>query len=95
MPSGVGTFTLYFGAFPGSNEASVNITGQAGVSATTPVEAFLMAEAAGTHTVSDATYAARFISLTCTAPAGSAFTVHARSEHKMQGQFAGRYVWAD
>ncbi len=95
MASGVGTFTLDFGAFPGSNEASVTITGQVGISPTTPVEAFLMAEASGDHTVNDATYAALFMSLTCAAPVGTSFTVYARSEHKMQGQFAGRYVWAD
>lgn len=95
MASGIGTFTLDFGAYPGSNEASVTVTGQTGISTDTPVEAFLMAEAAGTHTVQDATYAARFISLTCAAPVGDSFTVYARSEHKMQGQFAGRYVWAD
>lgn len=95
MASGIGTFTLDFGAYPGSNETSVTVSGQTGISASTPVEAFMMAEPAGTHTAQDASYGALFIALTCGAPVGDSFTVYARSEHKMQGQFAGRYVWAD
>lgn len=95
MASGVGDAVIDFGAWPGSNEASVTVTGQTGITASTPVEAWMMAEASGTHTLQDATYAARFISLTVGVPAGEAFTIYARSEHKMQGQFAVRYVWAD
>jgi hypothetical protein len=95
VASGVGSTTIDFGAWPGSNEASVAVTGQTGISASTPVEAWLMAEAAGTHTLQDATYAARFISLTVGAPSGTSFTIYARSEHKMQGEFAVRFVWAD
>lgn len=95
MPSGVGATEIDFGAWPGSNEATVVVTGQTGISATTPVEAWLMAEATVDHTLQDATYAARFISVTAGAPSGTSFTVYARSEHKMQGKFAVRYVWAD
>lgn len=95
MASGVGTAEIDFGAWPGSNEASVTITGQTGISASTGVEAWLMAEATTDHTLQDATYAARFISLTCAAPSGTSFTIYARSEHKMQGKFAVRFVWAD
>lgn len=95
MASGIGQAVIDFGAWPGSNEASVTVTGQTGISASTPVEAWLMAEASGTHTLQDATYAARFISLTCSAPSGTSFTIYARSEHKLQGQFAVRFVWAD
>jgi hypothetical protein len=95
MASGVGTTEVDFGAWPGANEASVAVTGQTGISLTTPVEAWLMAEATSDHTLQDATYAARFISLTCSAPSGTSFTIYARSEHKMQGKFAVRFVWAD
>jgi hypothetical protein len=95
MPSGVGSAVIDFGPWPGSNEATAVVSGQTGISPTTPVEAWLMAEPAGTHTLQDATYAARFISLTCGVPSGAGFTIYARSEHKMQGQFAARFVWAD
>ena len=95
MASGVGSTTIDFGTWPGSNDASVTVTGQTGISPTTLVEAWMMAEASSTHTLQDATYAARFISLTCSAPSGTSFTIYARSEHKMQGQFAVRFVWAD
>lgn len=95
MASGVGTTEVDFGAWPGSNEAQVVVTGQTGISASTPVEAWMMAEATTDHTLQDATYAARFISLTVGAPSGTSFTIYARSEHKLQGKFAARYVWAD
>lgn len=54
-----------------------------------------MAEATSDHTLQDHTYAARFTSLTVGAPSAEAFTIYARSEHKLQGTFAVRFVWAD
>lgn len=90
-----GTAIIDFGAWPGSNEASVVVTGQTGITPTTPVEAWLMAEASVDHTAQDATYAALFVSLTVSPPSGTSFTINARSEHKMQGQFIVRYQWAD
>lgn len=95
MASGVGSTEVDFGAWPGSNEASVAVTGQTGITGATPVEAWIMAEATSDHTLQDHTYAARFLSLTVGAPSGEAFTIYARSEHKLQGKFAVRFVWAD
>lgn len=95
MASGVGSTEVDFGAWPGSNEVSVAVTGQTGITGTTPVEAWVMAEATSDHTLQDHTYAARFLSLTVGAPSGEAFTIYARSEHKLQGKFAVRFVWAD
>lgn len=94
--AGQGTATIDFGAWPGSNEASAVITGVADIAAGASAEAWPMAEASGSHTAADAAWAARFYSLTCGAvAAGEGFTIHARSEHKLQGTFAARYVWAN
>ena len=96
MSSAVGSAVIDFGAWPGSNEASAAVTGQASILATSGAEAYLMAEAAGTHTAADARYAALLIGLSCSVPvAADGFTIYARSLHKMQGQFAVRWVWAD
>lgn len=95
MAAGQGSAVLDFGAWPGSNEAQTVITGLADITAGAGVEAWPMAEASGSHSAADAAYAARFYSLTCGAVvAAQGFTIYARSEHKLQGTFAARYVWA-
>jgi hypothetical protein len=97
MATGQGTATLNFGAFPGSNEASVVVTGQATISATSKAEAFVMADdTSGTHTASDHRYFAALVGLSCGTPtAATGFTIYARSLEKLQGTFALRWVWAD
>jgi hypothetical protein len=85
-----------FGAWPGSNEASVAVTGQAAILSTSHAEAFPMAEASGAHTVSDAAYAPLFVTYTCAAPStGVGFTIFARAEYTFTGTFALRWVWSD
>ena len=42
MASGTGSTTIAFGGFPGSNEASVVVTGIAAISGSARVEAFFM-----------------------------------------------------
>lgn len=97
MASGTGTATIDFGSHPGSNEASVAVTGQSAIQTTSKAEAFFMGDdTSSNHTASDHKYAPTFISLTCgTATAETGFTIHARSHHKVTGQFAVRWVWAD
>jgi hypothetical protein len=93
MPTG--TATLDFGAFPGSNEASVTFA-DATIGAGAKVEAFIMANDTTTdHTAADHRYAGQFFSLTAAPNAGVGGTIYARSIHKMQGTWAVRYVWAD
>lgn len=92
---GLATATLDFGAFPGSNEASVDFADPA-ILGTSKVEAYLMADdTTSDHTASDHRYAGQFFSLTAAPSAGVGGTVYARSIHKMQGTFAVRVVWAD
>lgn len=97
MATGQGTATIDFGAFPGSNEASVVVTGQTSILSTSKAEAFIMADdTSGTHTASDHRYLAMLIGLTCGTPTdATGFTIYARSPEKLQGTFALRWVWAD
>jgi len=97
MASATGTATIDFGAFPGSNEASVAVTGQAAISGTSKCEAWIMADDTTVdHTAADHRYLAVFVGLTCGTPtAATGFTIYARSTEKLQGTFALRWVWAD
>jgi hypothetical protein len=97
MASGIGAATIDFGAHPGLNETSVEVTGQTEITATSKVEAWIMGDdTTSDHTASDHKYAPVFFSLTCGAPvAATGFTIHARSQHKMTGTWAVRWVWAD
>lgn len=91
-----GSAVIDFGAFPGSNEVSVNVTGQVAIQSTSHAEAWLMAEASTDHTDNDAAYAALFIAVTCGIPtASTGFTIYARSTERQQGTFKVRWVWAD
>jgi hypothetical protein len=97
MATGQGTATLDFGAFPGSNEASVTVTGQTSISATSKAEAFVMGDdTSGTHTASDHRYFAALVGLTCGNPTDAiGFTIFASSTEKLTGTFVVRWVWAD
>lgn len=97
MATGQGTATLYFGAHPGSNEASIAVTGQAAISATSKVEAFVMGDdTTANRTARDHRYFGMFVNLTCGTPtAATGFTIYARSAHKMTGTWSIRWVWAD
>lgn len=92
----IGQAEIDFGAFPGSNESSVAVTGQTAILNTSSVEAFLMADDTTTdHTASDHKWIAALVGLTCTTPTtGVGFTIHARCIEKLQGKFKIRWVWA-
>jgi hypothetical protein len=95
MASGLGTVTIDFGAFPGSNEASITFA-DAAVQATSAVEAYVMGgDTTGDHTAADHRYFAMLCALSAEPTAGVGGNIHARSEHKLQGTFKVRYVWAD
>jgi hypothetical protein len=97
MATGQGTTTIDFGAAPGSNEASIAVTGQGTIGASSKVEAYVMADdTAGTHTANDHRYFAALVGLTCGTPtAATGFTIYARCLEKLEGQFQVRWVWAD
>lgn len=95
--SATGTATIDFGAHPGSNEASVTVTGQASILATSKVEAFVMGDDTSLdHTASDHRYLLTFAALSCGTPtAATGFTIYARSHEKLTGRFSLRWVWVD
>lgn len=92
-----GTATIDFGAFPGSNEASVAVTGQTSILGTSKAEAFVMGDdTTSDHTASDHRYFSALVGLSCGTPtAGTGFTIYARSTEKLSGTFTLRWVWTD
>ena len=97
MASGTGGTSINFGSAPGSNEASVAVTGIATISSTSKVSAYVMADdTTSDHTASDHKYFLTLASLTCGTPTiGVGFTIYARSTQKLTGQWAVRFVWSD
>ncbi len=97
MATGQGTATLDFGAAPGANEASVAVTGQATISATSKAEAYIMGDdTSSNHTAGDHKYVGLWLNLTCGTPtAATGFTIYGRSTEKLSGAFTVRWVWAD
>lgn len=95
MAGATGEATIDFGAFPGANEASVAVTGQATIPSDARCEAWFMGSSTTTdHTANDHRYIARFASLSCGAVvAGTGFTIYANSEQKPQGTFKVQWVW--
>jgi hypothetical protein len=94
MATGTGTVEIDFGAWPGSNEASVSVVAE-GVTAASHVEAWVMGDSTTTdHTAADHRYFPLFAALT-TEPGADTFTIHARSTQKMQGKWLTHYVWAE
>lgn len=96
MTAAIGSAEIDFGAYPGSNEASVSVTGQTAITGSASVEAWLMADdTTASHTASDHRYAAALMGLTCGTPtAGQGFTIYARSIEKLTGAFKVRWVWS-
>lgn len=96
MASGVGAAEIDFGAHPGSNEASIVVTGQTEIASGASVEAWIMADdTTADHTAADHKYAPLFLHLTCgDIVDGTGFTIHGRSLEKLTGAFSVRWVWS-
>jgi hypothetical protein len=97
MANGIGTATIDFGSHPGTNEASVAVTGQGSISGTSKAEAWVMGEdTSSNHTAEDHKYLPQFASFTCGTPvAATGFTIYGRSVHKLTGTYTLRWVWSD
>lgn len=91
----VGEATIDFGAFPGSNEASIAVTGQGAILGTSTAFAYFQQnDSSGGHSNSDHAYAAALIHLSCGSfVVGTGFTIYARSTEKMVGTFKVRFQW--
>ncbi len=89
-----GNIEIDFGSTP-TNEASVAVTGQAGILSTHAADALLMAETSTDYTANDQAYAKLFMTLSCSVPTdGVGFTIYARATEKFTGKFKARWVWA-
>lgn len=97
MATGLGTATIDFGAYPGSNEASVSVAGQTAIQATSKADAYVMGDDSTVdHTANAHRYFDLLAALTCGTPsAGTGFTIYASSTEKLQGTFQVRWVWVD
>ena len=91
MADGAGI--IDFGATP-TDEASVVVSGQAGIVAGSHVEAWFMREVTGDNGVEEHEQAAAECPLVCGAVvAGTEFTVFAHAAFLATGQFDFRWVW--
>jgi hypothetical protein len=91
-----GTATINFGTGVGSNEASVQVTGQTTITATNTVVVDIDPDGStATHSASDHRYFPELASLIPSAPtAGTGFTIYARSIHKLTGSWTVRWSWS-
>lgn len=97
MSTGTGTVTIDFGDWPGTTEASVAVTGETSILATSKADAFIMADdTTADHTAADHRWFAALAALTCGTPtASTGFTIYATSLNPLVGTFKLRFVWAD
>lgn len=92
-----GTATVNFGAVPGTNTASVVVTGQTGILAASSLcEAWMMADStvsgAAGHNAEEHKLVP--IKLTCGALVdGVGFTIYAETEWRLTSTFQVRWVW--
>ena len=90
-----GTAVLDFGAYPGSCEATVVITGESAILAGSLCDAWIRAEATAGHSINDHAWAASLIAITVGVPtAGTGFTIYARCQSRMAGTFNLDWAWA-
>jgi hypothetical protein len=88
-----GTATINFGAAPGGNTASVVITGQSSILSTSHVGAFMMYDSTADHNAEE--HAMVPILLTGgSIVVATGFTIFARSEWRLTGQFSVRWVYS-
>jgi hypothetical protein len=92
-----GVATIDFGAFPGSNEASIVVSGQTAILATSKVSVWVMGDDTSVdHTASDHKYLPQFATFVSGTPvASTGFTIYGRSIHKLTGTYTLRWVWSD
>ena len=90
-----GNSTLDFGAYPGSNEASIAVTGQTSILSTSRVSLYILADdTTSDHSANDHKYLQLFCVLSAGTPTtATGFTIYARSLEKLQGTWKVRWMW--
>jgi hypothetical protein len=88
-----GTTMLDFGAFPGATDASVTVTGQAGIVAGSLVQAEIRPEATADHS-RDEHRIEELQVVADTIVAGTGFTIFGRTRnHRLYGVWSTFWVW--
>ena len=95
MASNIGTATIDFGAWPGSNEASIAVS-DASIVTGANTEAYVMGDSTTSdHTANDHKYFAALAGLSAgTVVNATGFTIYARSTEKLEGTFLVNWVWS-
>jgi len=94
MASATGTATINFGAAPGTNHATIAVTGQTGIGANDHVEAFIMGnDSTATHNTYEHMVAPIKLSASSVV-AGTGFTINAITDWRLNGTFKCRWVWS-
>lgn len=91
-----GRSVLDFGAFPGSNDTSVVVTGQAGIVALSLTEAWIVLEASADHSADEHMVETLKVDAG-NIVVGTGFTIYAQntssSDTRIYGQFNVGWVW--
>lgn len=92
-----GTSTLDFGNYPGSNEASIIISGQSTVKSDSIIRVYVnSSDTSVDHTANDHKYFSEFATVTSgSLVAGVGFTIYATSIHKLSGKFTVRWTFTN
>jgi hypothetical protein len=91
-----GTATLDFGATPGTETATVSVTGQSGIIAGSAIEAWIMGtDSTADHNAYTHALLPRWVSVTpIDITPGTGFTLQGFNEIRLRGQVAVRWVWS-
>jgi hypothetical protein len=99
MSSAQGTAVLDFGAFPGTDRASIAVTGQASILGTSLVEPWIIPEATAIHSEDEVAMLKHFVEVsapTSTIIAGTGFTIVGTCHDEfMWGTFKIGWAWSD
>lgn len=97
MATGQGTVVFDFGAAPGTNIVTTNVTGQTSIGAGSKVEIYMMGtDSTATHNAYEHAILPLDLALSCTAiTAGTGFTAQAATTQRLTGTIQARFVWAD
>lgn len=91
--SATGISTLDFGAVPGTNIASVTVTGQTGITSNSHAEAWMMADSTDDHNAVEHQVAP--IKITCgSIVADTGFTITGVTDWRLTGTFKVHWVWS-
>jgi hypothetical protein len=96
MANGTGSATLNFGAAPGTNHATITVTGQVGITSASFVEAWLQGnDSTADHNGYEHKFLSNYIGFAAdNLIAGTGFDINAFTELRLRGLLTVRWVWS-